>query len=297
LLKLFRFLQFADSLRVLLKSIQSCLPVLFWSSMVLFMVLAVFGELFHILLMQFFVDEHRPVKARRQVFLAFGTFNRYIFTMYELTLANWIPVCHLLVNNVSTTAGYVALVFKIVVGFAIVRVVVGVFMFETFQTAATDDELMIHQTSKIQHQHALKMARFMREADENGDGSLDASEFLEYLRSDGVRTWLSAQGLNEEDDELLFDLLDDGDGSLSPSEVSRGISRLKGPAKSMDVICLMHMTSLLQEKFATMETMFQTKFEQIMSNMLNLEANQHSAMAATLSAPLLAQGKFIRRLA
>merc|ERR1712137_980683 len=200
-----------------------------------------------------------------------------------LTLANWIPVCRLLVDNVNMAAGYGVLVFKIVVGFAVVRVVVGVFLLETFKTASTDDELMAAQAKRSQGLHAMKMLRFLREADKDGDGFIQPGEFKNYLQNEGP--WLAAQGLDEQDDELLFTLLDDGDGKLSPTEVARGSSRLKGPARSVDLISLMHMVSLLQDKLTVIATRFEalTTFEQTLLESARREAKQND-----LCSPLLA---------
>merc|ERR1712137_6216 len=106
-----------------------------------------------------------------------------------LTLANWIPVCRLLVDNVNMAAGYGVLLFKIVVGFAVVRIVVGVFLIETFKTASTDDELMAAQAKRAQVQQASKWKRFMREADQDGDGLIQQHEFKSYLHAEAA--WLA----------------------------------------------------------------------------------------------------------
>jgi len=132
-------------------------------------------------------------------------------------------------------------------------------------------------------------------ADKNKDHILDVREFQDYLCATGVRSWLSAQGLEEEDDDLLFDLLDDnGDGKLTPEELTRGIGRLKGAARSIDVVSLLHMVASLTEKFTVMTTMFeQAKADsgRVMATMLEQtvadsgrEANQKYG---DLNSPLL----------
>jgi len=255
-----------------------------WSSIVLFAFLSICGEFFYLFLLDFYYDQEATVEVKRQVFQHFGTYDRTIFTMFELTLASWVPVCRLLMDKVSVSAGCAVLVFKVVVGFALMRVIVGVFLLETFKTAASDDELMIAQTKRSQLQHALKMKRFLMEADKDSDGLIEKNEFKAYLRTEGVRPWLTAQGIDEEDDELLFSLLDtDGNGKLTPTEVSRGISRLKGPARSMDVVSLMHMVSLLQEKCAVIAKMF----EAIQRTMVGTAHGGPVQHRDTLDSPLL----------
>jgi len=278
-------------LQVLLKSLLKCVPVLMWSLIVLCGFLTFSGELFHIFLQQFISDDSKPLKVRHQVFLHFGSFSQTILTMFELTLANWVPVCRLLVDNVNMAAGYGVLLYKIVVGFAVIRIMVGVFLIETFKTASTDDELMALQAKRTQAHHAAKMKRFLREADIDGDGLLEADEFKSYLHAEAA--WLAAQGLDEHDDDLLFNLLDDGDGKLEPIEVTKGIARLKGPARSIDVVSLLHMVSLLQDQFTAMATRLEAttkvaqsaKFEQSTLETAHREPNQNRG---DLHFPLLA---------
>merc|ERR1712137_793325 len=47
LVELFRLFQFGDSLRLLIKSVYACLPVLVWSVVVLLAFLTICGEIFH----------------------------------------------------------------------------------------------------------------------------------------------------------------------------------------------------------------------------------------------------------
>merc|ERR1719506_1759781 len=54
-----------------------------------------------------------------------------------------------------------------------------------------------------------------------------------------VRHYLSHLDLEVHDAEGLFDLLDDGDGEVTLSEFVSGITRMKGSARSADMVSLM----------------------------------------------------------
>merc|ERR1712137_845326 len=83
-------------------------------------------------------------------------------------------------------------------------------------------------------------------ADESNDGLIDRNEFEAFLADATMRTWLSAQDLDAANPRLLFDLLDvDGNEHLSLEEICSGMAKLKGPAKSTDLLTLTHMTSRL----------------------------------------------------
>lgn len=49
------------------------------------------------------------------------------------------------------------------------------------------------------------------------------------------RTWLAAQELPVHDPHVLFNLLDDGDAELTAEELVKGVERLKGTAKGIDL--------------------------------------------------------------
>merc|ERR1712048_1042668 len=107
-------------------------------------------------------------------------------------------------------------------GEALVRVMTGIFMFETFKAAAADDELMIMQKEAQQKMHASKMQHLFEEADEEGDGFLSYEEFLEIVEDVRVKTWLNAMDIDIADATVAFDLLDDGDQKLSAEELVHG---------------------------------------------------------------------------
>ena len=54
-------------------------------------------------LSSFFKDESVPLAERLEVFQYFGTASRAMFTMFELTLANWTIVGRVMSENVSAT--------------------------------------------------------------------------------------------------------------------------------------------------------------------------------------------------
>merc|ERR1712224_1064702 len=135
-------------MHVLLGSIRGCWRVLLWSSILLgsimtLMALALSGQL-----MPFMDDPNVPLESRRKIFRYFGTFFRAFLTCFEITLANWVPVCRTLVDEVDDSWGPVFLCYRALVGFAVVKVVTAVFMHETFKCAATGDELVIRQRGR-----------------------------------------------------------------------------------------------------------------------------------------------------
>jgi len=190
LLKVLRKLEVFDSLRVLFGSIAACGPIFIWSVLVLFLFQIVVGLGLNSFLMDFVRNSDNPIEARLSVFSYFGTFSRSILTMWELTLGNYAGICRVLVDDVSELYGFVVVSYKVVVGFAIIRVISGVFLHETFKTAASDDELMVVQKKRAQEKHGRKMKRLMMEADASSDGYLEREELKKVLGRPDVKTCL-----------------------------------------------------------------------------------------------------------
>jgi len=253
LVKLVKNLEAFDSLRVMIKSLYTCIPVLFWSSLVLFFVEVIVGLSLNNMLSPEIENPERSLSDRTELFKYFGTFSRSMTTMMELTLGNFVPVCRLLMENVSQGYGYSILIYKLIVGFGMLRVMSGVFLHETFKAAASDDELMVVQKKRAQEKHKKKMMRLFKAADPTGEGHIGRAEFAEMLQDQTVKTWLSAQDVEVGDGLLLFDLMDDGDHKLSPGELIRGMARLKGAARSIDLVGLMHLTSHLFSRVSRMD--------------------------------------------
>merc|ERR1711862_761185 len=81
-----------------------------------------------------------------------------------------------------------------------------------------------------------KMMALFAEADTTADGLVHKEEFLELMHDEQVDTWLQAMDLFVRDPELTFHYLSGEDGMLSMDELVKGVSRLKGPALSLDMV-------------------------------------------------------------
>jgi len=113
------------------------------------------------------------------------------------------------------------------------------FMQETLKVASSDDHLMIRQRERAVATHRKKMSRLFNAMDTNGSGYLNADEFQEMMSEPMVQSWLASMELDVRDADMLFMLADeDNDQQLSLDDLVHSTSRLKGPAKSVDLISL-----------------------------------------------------------
>jgi len=158
--------------------------------------------------------------------------------MFEFTLANWAPPARVLTEKVNEVLFIYSVVHKMVLGFAIIGIINGVFIQETFKAAALDDALMVRQTCRRERAHIKKMRRLFSEADEDSDGTVDLNEWLRICDDQWVQIWLRSQDLDATDPARLFNLLDGGSGRLTAEDFIEGTARMKGEVSGMAIVRL-----------------------------------------------------------
>lgn len=263
ILRMFRLMKVVhglDSLHLLVSSMQASIPILIWATLMLTLIMMVCSVILNNLLLQAMQAEpnmsDEQVQVKQQLFVYFGTFSRSMLSMFEITLGNWIPICRRIVNDVHEGYSVIFIAYKCVVSFAVVKVITGVFLQETFKVATSDDEILIMQREKARTKLSRKMHALFAECDDTGDGTVSWEEFRDIIEDQRVRTWLSAMELDVRDARDLFVLLDDGDHQISAEELVKGVSRLKGPSRALDMALLRKLcTEQAKEGEATRERM------------------------------------------
>jgi len=239
LIRLVRTIQGFDALYLMTTALTGSLAVLTWACALLFLLQMMLALLLNQVLQDYFADVSIPLEQRQEIYEYFGSCSRALLSMFEITLANWPPVCRLLSENVSEWFTLFCLLHKLTIGFAVVGVINGVFMQETFKVAATDDVIMVRQKEKAVATHAKKMKQLFAHADQSGHGFLSLQEFQHVVMEPAVQTWLASMELDTGDADTLYRLIDDGDGRLSADELIAGVAKLKGAARSIDMAILM----------------------------------------------------------
>lgn len=240
IVRVLKVIQQFDSLHLLLGSIRASFDILAWSALVLLIMMTVCA-----LAMSQFVQgwiEATPsadADLRQEIWRLFGNVGRGLVSMFELTLANYAGITRSMMENVSPWFAVGILAYKLVVGFAVLKVITGIFIQQTMRVANEDDELLVLQKKRLVESHAKGVGVLFKELDSDGSGALDKDEFTRALSDPRLRVWLAALDLQSSDAENLFNLLDDGDGSISYQEFLSGAKRLKGGAQSIDLVTLM----------------------------------------------------------
>lgn len=240
LVKLVRAVQGFDSLIVMTTALRDSVNALVWVAMIMLVVEMMFALLLNQVLMSL-VQSGLQLSAEdeKTLFEYFGTFPRSMLTMFQFTLGTWVPVARILQEVVSPYFNIFSLLHKVTVGFACIGVINGVFMQETLKVAQSDDVIMMRDVARREKIHASKMKDFFRYADHSKDYVITHEEWQRVMESTHAQHWFEAQGLNMEDANAVFRLLDkDGSQSITMDELIKGVNQLKGPARSLDLLMM-----------------------------------------------------------
>jgi hypothetical protein len=204
----------------------------------------IFALCLNLLLIGYWEDqdsETYDLNDRQELYAYFGTFTRSLLTMIEMLLGNWFTITRLLTrfNELFMIFG---VCHQLIIGFAVIEVISGVFLNETFKVANLDDSIMLHEVRRAAKAERAKMTELFGKADKDKNGLVDLAEFREVLDNEQVVEWLSAMGLDVGDVDRVFVMLDaDGDGQLSCQELVEGASMLKKPARAVDIAAVQKM--------------------------------------------------------
>lgn len=239
ILRIIRVLKFFSELRMMLSCILNSFRSLVWAMLVLLLLFYIFG----ISLTQGAVDflsEDPPRWTSRQHQVLRKHFSRLDFSVLSLfeAMAGGISWGEL-VDAITPIPWIYTGIFCVFISFAIfavLNIVTGVFVQSALERAQLDKETLIQDSMQHKEGYLLKMQQIFQEIDVNGSGTISLDEFQEAMEDERMGAYFDALGINVEDIDTLFTLLDrDGAGSVDIEEFLAGCLKLKGEAKGLDL--------------------------------------------------------------
>lgn len=161
-------------------------------------------------------------------------------------------------------------IFMFYVGFCVVgllNVVTGIFV-DSAVTTRTEDEVV--DSFNDENQRRIKeVERIFHEADVDGVGSLTYNQFKEHLESPWVRAYFSGLEIDPEEAAIIFTLMDtDNNGRLSVNEFIDGTMKLKGGARSVDLLLLMYDNARFSIKLNSLCSLVEDELREIKQKIL-----------------------------
>jgi len=236
IVRLVRTIQIFDILHLMAASLSASLSALLWSVLLLFGIM-MSAAMVMVGAIEFYIaNEGNPLDTRMKAYDYFGTFTKAFFSVFEITLGNFAPITRFLSDNISEFYHMLFMMYYCVVSFAILMVIRGIFLHETFQAADANDNLMILRQLRTRTKILKKLQRLFFEANVSDDGFLSYEEFTLLMEDDRVQTWLAAMGLEIRDADIIFEMVDSGENRVDVQNFVSGLARLKGQARAVDLV-------------------------------------------------------------
>jgi len=291
--RIIRVVKAFDGLFLLIRSIEASFGALFWSFIVLLTAQMAAGMCVSQIVSNFIDDSSQDLEKRQAVFRYWGTFGQTMITMFEITMANWIVSARVLMDNISEWFGVFYVLYRCMFCFAVLRVITAVFIAETQRAVSSDDEIAIMRKQRARDFYIQKLTEVFEELDINGDGSLSQDEFSVVFSDPLIKTWLATLDVEVHQLEGMFRLLDDGDGRIAIEEFMQGVSRMKGAAKSIDLVTLLTLTKRMDSRLETRQQRILQILRSIYAGLPgpgNLESSREASELAKFAALMKCDG-------
>eukprot|EP00930_Biecheleria_cincta_P094926 TRINITY_DN8664_c0_g1_i1.p1 TRINITY_DN8664_c0_g1~~TRINITY_DN8664_c0_g1_i1.p1 ORF type:complete len:596 (-),score=97.56 TRINITY_DN8664_c0_g1_i1:90-1877(-) len=260
ILRVVRTMKLFKTLRVLVHTVASSFLALFWS-MVLLFIFMFMSSIFLCQSLTSYIKENKDKVDDGNVlwvYRKYGTSLRALYTMFEVTFSGgWPNYAWNLVEHVSYWYAVFYVIYVPGVVFAIIRIITALFLKETLQVAADDAETQVKEHAAQRAAITSKMKAIFEFLDESGDGNVTYQEFSAAIDRPDIRAYMAVIDLDVHQMESLFRLLDDGDGKISCEEFTMGVMRLKGHARSLDVVAIEHDVKRLERHILRMLDYFE----------------------------------------
>jgi voltage-gated sodium channel len=240
--RIMRVMRVFHPLRVLMVSIVSSIGALVWSMALLLVIQAIAAVGITQLLQEFLANEENDLSLRMEVSEWFGRWSYSMITMFEITIAPgaWAKPGRLLIFDVDPLYSIFLIPYVMGVTFAIMRVISALFLQETMNSVARDQDLVYQEKTRKRDKDVQKIREIFRSGDRDGGGTLCPKEFGALFKDPRMKVWLEHLGLDVAEVSGLFRLMDDGDGLVTFEEFLSGCLRLRGGAKSVDLATLLY---------------------------------------------------------
>jgi len=245
MLRVIRVMKFFRELRIMLSSIVGSLRILFWSIMMLGLIMYIFGICFLQAVTAHLAEtsqaELDKTSIEEDILTNWGSVEISMRTLLmAITGGNdWKDLAAPLWQVGPHYYAFFLLYIAFIV-FAVMNVLTGIFVDQAIRLAALDRDNVIQEALEKEAAFARNMQELFATVDSDINHKITWHEFKKHINDPKVQSYFAAMELDVSDAKQLFTLLDnDGSNTIEIREFIEGCSRLKGGAKSMDLLTLM----------------------------------------------------------
>jgi len=290
-LKLFRIFK---ELRKLLQMMGSCFKTLFWSTLLLILVMTVWAciavEVIHPHMRE--LDARGAFSSCDRCVDAFSSVFRANLTLFQTIIAgdSWGQVAVPVIEAHPWTAIFFAGSLMTLI-FGVLNLIVAVIVDSFAEMRAKDVSSLAKDMEYEEVEEKANLRKLFRKIDWNHDGALSYAELLHAAERLGdFRAYLRVLDVDKKDLQHLFAMVDaDSNGAIDPKEFIETMYRLKN-AESKTASKFIHhivtnvhkQTSSVDERLAQIDASFK-KFENALEQQAEINSQQPSSKSTSFS--------------
>jgi len=250
-IRVVRLLRFCKDLRLIVLAVLRSGTSLFWSIVCLAIIIFIFAIFFMHSVTYYLFECEMDCDENREMADMFGSLVLSCYSLFQAVSGgiSWHAVADPL-TKVHWSNGIVFTFFVFFTLFAMMNIITGIFVDSAINCAHNDNEEVIQEQMHNENSHMRQLQLLFERLDVRETGMLSLEEFTEQLKNPRVRAQLSILGIDIHEAQGIFKLLDiDKSASVSIVEFVHGCMRMKGLARSLDVISLMYENKRMAQKW------------------------------------------------
>jgi len=183
----------------------------------------------------------------------FGSIGRSMFTLLQcMTRDSWSSSVARYVVVQQWYMAFFFMFFMLVSTYGLLNLVVSVIVEQTLTAARSNESRVKAREERSQRAELEGLKEIFTLADEDGSGELDVKEFLAALEDEEILWRMRQLDLPIDDAARLFTVIDgEGTRSLTMEEFIDGCTKLKGPARSRDLLAITAQADTLAKKMGS----------------------------------------------
>jgi len=272
LLKIVRYISAFRELRLMIYGLFSSLRSLFWSFVLLTLVVYIFAIVFVQAAIAFisrndFMGD--PPELKDDFIEFFGSTQVSMRTLFVSISggADWVAFVYLL-EQAEITYSLLFLLYIGVVFHGVLHVIASIFVDSAMQTSKVEKDQLIREEMSAKDSYMSLIKTLLEEADNDNSGTISWEEFQAKLDDPSMQEFLKNIELDKTEARGLFKLLDVDESDEVPiDEFVTGCFRLKGSGKSLDLASIMHENKKMMRVFMQFMSYTQEQFELLLDSL------------------------------
>jgi hypothetical protein len=274
-------------LRIMVLSLTGAVKSMVWSSLLVFMILLIFGTVLSEGAIAFLMRNQPPAAGTLDEQLAplwerFGSLFDTVLTLFQVISGgvDW----EVIWQNMSILGWGFRGLLLLYIGFSLIALlnVLTAVMIESTQIRCKADRGLAVQSELMEKRDYLAtLKRVFDEIDEAKEGEVSQDQFRSRMKDPEIGAYFSQQGVDSDQISKLFNLFDSNkSGTLNSEEFMLGCLKVRGEAKRVDVAVLHRELTWIHDELEVLAKRLTHKPSSVLSSVSSVRVSESSDLPA-----------------